>query len=94
MQITHPFHPLRGHEFVVVDERHSRHGDRVWYRAADGSAHTMPRAWTSLAEPDLFASTSAGRAWFRFDDLQRLVALIEEVRALRSAGDVRGGGVK
>ena len=77
-----------------MDERRSRHGDRVWYRADDGSSHTVPRAWTSLAEPDLFASISAGRAWFRFDDLVRLVALIEDVRTKPHAGDVRGGGVR
>ncbi len=94
MRITHPFHPLLGHEFVILDERHNRHGDRVWYRAEDGSAQTVPRGWTSLAEADLFATIAAGRAWFRWDDLRRLVALIEELREGLGPGDAGGGGVK
>jgi hypothetical protein len=94
MRITHPFHPLLGHEFVVLDERRSRHGERVWYCADDGSALTVPRGWTSLAETDLFATIASGPTWFRFDDLLRLVALIGDVRALQSVGDMRGGGVK
>jgi hypothetical protein len=36
VRITHPFHPARGQEFVLVEERRSRHGDRVWYEAEDG----------------------------------------------------------
>jgi hypothetical protein len=34
---------------------------------------------TSLAEPDLFAQTAAGRSWFRVDDLLRLCAQIAEL---------------
>ena len=94
MRITHPFHPLFGREFAVLDERRSRHGERVWYCADDGSARTVPRGWTSLAATDLFATIAAGRAWFRWDDLLRLVRLIAELRAVSRAGDARGGGVK
>jgi hypothetical protein len=32
-------------------------------------------SWTSLAERDLFDQASAGRSWFRPDDLLRLSAL-------------------
>ena len=37
-------------------------------------------AWTSLAEADLLAQASAGRSWFRPDDLVRLGALISELQ--------------
>jgi hypothetical protein len=64
----------------VVDQRHNRHGDRVWYQAADGSVRTMARAWTSLAPLDPFEVISSGRACFRADDLLRLAALLDGVR--------------
>ena len=80
IRITHPFHPLQGREFVLVDERRSRHGDRVWYEGADGSVRTVPKGWTSLAAPDPFEVISAGRSWFRFGDLAGLVALLDDLR--------------
>jgi hypothetical protein len=65
----------------VVDQRRNRHGDRVWYRPADGGVRTVPRAWTSLAALDPFEVTSADRACFRPDDLIRLAALLDGVRS-------------
>ena len=64
----------------MVDKRRSRHGDRVWYKADDGSTCTLPLAWTSLATPHSFELISAGRARFRTDDLVRLAALLDDVR--------------
>ena len=61
----------------MVDQRRNRHGDRVWYQAADGCVRTMSRAWTSLADLDPFEVASVGRACFRPDDLLRLAALID-----------------
>jgi hypothetical protein len=45
-----------------------------------GRLRSMLASWTSLAEQDLFAQTSAGRSWFRVDDLLRLCALIGDIR--------------
>ena len=64
----------------MVDLRRNRHGDRVWYQAADGTVRTVPRAWTSLATRDPFEVIAAGRACFRPDDLLRRAALLNEVR--------------
>ena len=87
MRVEHPFHPLHGREIVVVDKRRSRHGDRVWYEADDGSTHTLPLAWTSLADPHPFELISAGRARFHTEDLLRLAALIDDVRRQESKPD-------
>jgi len=45
---------------------------------AQGRLRSMLVTWTSLAEQDLFAQASAGRSWFRIDDLLRLIALLQE----------------
>jgi hypothetical protein len=84
VRITHPFHPLHGREFLLLDERRNRHGDRVWFQADDGVLRTVPRSWTSLAVADPFEVIAAGRAWFRPEDLAHLVALVS---ALRSPGE-------
>ena len=74
----------------MVDQRRNRHGDRVWYQAADGCVRTMSRAWTSLADLDPFEVASAGRACFRPDDLIRLAALLDGLR--RPDVDAEGAG--
>ena len=69
-----------GREFLLVDERRNRHGDRIWYESDDGSIGTVPRGWTSLAVPDVFEVISAGRSRFRPEDLVLLAALLDDLR--------------
>jgi hypothetical protein len=52
----------------------------VWYQAADGSVHTVPRGWTSLASPDAFEVIAAGRARFRPEDLLHLAVLLDDAQ--------------
>ncbi len=54
--------------------------DRVMYYDAQGRLCSLLASWTSVYEPDLFAQASAGRSWFRTDDLRRLCVLIDELR--------------
>jgi hypothetical protein len=51
------------------------------YFDAHGKLRSILTSWTSLAEPDLFAQTAAGRSWFRVDDLLRLYAQVAELKA-------------
>ena len=39
----------------------------------------IPLSWTDLSTADTFVSLSAGRSWFRFEDLLELGRLIREV---------------
>jgi len=81
-----------GQQFVRVAERSSRHGDRIWYEAGDGSVATVPRAWTDLAAPDPFVALAEGKAHFRPSDLVELANLVAALRggghASRGADDV------
>ena len=86
-RVTHTFHPLHGRELVVVDQRRSKTGDRIWYADADGRVRSLPRAWTSLAAVDPFELISAGRACFRPADLVDLAALIDGLRGLGGRGE-------
>ena len=63
--------------------------DRVLYYNAQGRLCSVLASWTSLALQDAFSLASAGRSWFRVDDLLNLVALLQAKLAI-----ARGHGVK
>jgi Family of unknown function (DUF5372) len=53
--------------------------DRVIYFDAKGRLRSMLTSWTDAGEDDAFMQASAGRSWFRPDDLLRLQALLTEL---------------
>lgn len=53
------------------------------YFDAQGRLRSMLTSWTSLAGADAFSQASAGRSWFRVDDLLKLAALLDECRRQR-----------
>lgn len=49
------------------------------YVDAQGRLRGMLLSWTSLGDKDAFAQASAGRSWWRPDDLLGLAALVSEI---------------
>lgn len=82
VRVTHPFHPLRGREFELVDRRQTWGEDRVYYQDGD-ELKRMPATWTSAAIVDPFVAVSAGRASFRIEDLLSLAELVARERKER-----------
>ncbi len=79
--MTHAFHPLFGREFELVEERVGCNGEaRVQFRDDRNRVQSMPTAWTDVADEDPVVQLAAGRAWFRAEDLLRLVELIQRRR--------------
>ncbi|MCC6507392.1 MAG: Y4bD/Y4pK family protein [Aquimonas sp.] len=76
--VTHPFHPLFGREFALVERRKAWGENRVYYHDEAGDLRRIPAPWTSLATADAFVTTAAGRSSLRLEDLLKLVALIEQ----------------
>ena len=54
--------------------------DRVLYYNKQGRLCSVLASWTNLALQDAFSLASAGRSWFRVDDLLNLVALLQDAR--------------
>ena len=78
--MTHPFHPLFGRELSLVERRvRGTGGERAHFYDNHGRLESVPIAWTNLAAEDPFAVVSAGRAYFRVEDLLRLSALVESL---------------
>jgi len=49
------------------------------YLDAQGRLRAMRLSWTNLGGKDAFAQISAGRSWWRADDLLDLAALVSEI---------------
>lgn len=86
--MTHPFHPLYGGTFEVVDRRRCHH-EYLYLDVGGERVERVPAAWTSLGGVDPFVKMSAGRSLFRVDDLLRLGELVAEI-----TGSVEADGCK
>lgn len=74
--MTHPFHPLRGREYELVEYRHFWSEDRVVYVDETGAPRSLPAHWTSAVAEDPAVVVSAGRSHFRVADLVELAKLV------------------
>lgn len=74
--VTHPFHPLFGREFELLEYRQCWGEERVFYLDQQGDLRSLPAYWTSAAADDPLLVIAVGRSMFRVPDLLELVAMI------------------
>jgi hypothetical protein len=86
--VTHPFHPWRGREFVLLSVRQTWSEDRVFFLDRVGCQHSLPVGWTDADEPEEFVAAAAGRCPFRVADLTALAGLIDGLRGRGSSAAV------
>ena len=86
--VIHPFHPLRGRQFNLIEYCNVWKKRRVQYLSDQGTVSSIPLEWTDAAGVDLFVHYSNGRSVFRFEDLVRLTELVAD---LSSARKKKGG---
>jgi len=78
--ITHPFHPRSGQKFELLGYRRSFGIECVDCQDREGRLTTVPLAWTDAAgSDDPFVVTSAGRSYFRAEDLLQLAELMRRL---------------
>ena len=77
--MTHPFHPLFGREFDLIDHRRCWAEDRLFYMDEEGEIRGLAAQWTSEVADNPFVVVSAGRSHLRVADLVELVKLIRGV---------------
>ena len=78
--MTHPFHPLLGQEFEVVDYGSPWGEARVYFNGPGGGLTQLPAAWTDFVEPDPFVVVAAGRSPLHARALLRLADLVQQLR--------------
>jgi hypothetical protein len=79
-EVIHPHHPLKGQRLKLVTYRHNWSEDRVYFHDRSGRLCSIPAGWTTVVEADPFVTVAAGRCLFRYEDLLKLVDLLEKVR--------------
>jgi hypothetical protein len=78
--VTHPFHPLYGCEFEMIEYRHAWGEERVYFLDSSGHMQRLPASWTDVAGEDPFVVVAAGRSHFRVTELLQLVDLLARHR--------------
>ena len=76
--VTHPYHPLLGKQFELVNYTFCWGEARVYFHDDRDRLCSMPAIWTSVGVVDPFVEVSAGRSPFRVGDLLELQRIIHE----------------
>ena len=83
-EITHPFHPLRGQRFPVLNKRRVSGIDGLILRGTTGGTFYVPREWTDRDDPPAWADLPVGPQVL---DIVKLVALAELLAAVEQPRD-------
>jgi len=71
---------------VLATRKQNWGEDRVMFFDGHGRLRSMLTSWTNLTGEDAFAQVSAGRSWFRIDDLLKLAVLLDQCGECRRPG--------
>jgi hypothetical protein len=55
-RITHPFHPLTGQSFPILQGKRISGIDTLFLRGSDRGTFAVPREWTDQADPSPLAA--------------------------------------
>jgi hypothetical protein len=77
--VIHPFHPLHGKQFNLIEYRNVWKNRCVQFLNDQGIVSSIPLEWTDAEGVDVFVQYSEGRSAFRVEDLVRLVDLIADL---------------
>jgi len=64
----------------LVTFRHNWGEDRVCFYNPEGCLSSIPACWTTVVAEDPFVTVAGGRCFFRYEDLVKLVELVEKLR--------------
>lgn len=85
--VTHPFHPLYGQQFEILNYRHNWGEYRVTFYETPDHVRTLPATWTSLVPSDPSVVLAAGRAAFQMKDLLALTHLLQRIDQAQTEGE-------
>lgn len=77
-EVTHPFHPLCGKKYELIQIRYHWGERRVDYYNEAHEVKSFPVGWTDAEPAEPFVSTSAGRALLHIDSLLKLADIVNE----------------
>ena len=78
VEITHPFHPLRGQRYPVVKSKKLARRDLFSLAVAGRGTLCVPREWTDRADPEAYSSH--GPLLLSYERLVELSEFVEQLR--------------
>jgi hypothetical protein len=82
-EIRHPFHPLRGQRFQVLNARRIAGIDTLLLRELDRGTFSIAREWTDWADPTPYDPLSKSPRRLDPDSLLELAALLERLTTFK-----------
>jgi len=79
-KITHPSHPLRDVELNLEHYTCCWSEDRAFFYDKKGHLNSVPVGWTNLCPADIFIKISAGRSYFKVENLLQIVEIIRSLK--------------
>jgi len=79
VRITHPFHPLKGRQFDLVEHRCIYAESYVYFQDDCGQLREIPSSWTDFVKGDAFVEAAAGRSPLHATCMLELADLVERL---------------
>ena len=80
IQVVHPFSPLNGKRYEVIEHMVTWGEDRVLCIDENGETRLILTSWTDYLPVDPFIQVSNGTADFKYDDLQLLAQFLRAIK--------------
>ena len=80
IKITHPFTPMKGEEYIVIERITAWGEDRIICCDNDGNSRAFLTSWTDYLPEEPFITVSDGKVDFKYDDLQMLAKLVSDLK--------------
>ena len=79
VQITHPFHPLCGKQFDLIEQRYIYTERFLYFYDDHGHLREIPAVWTDFVKEDAYVELAAGRSPLHAAHLLELADLVEHI---------------
>jgi len=79
VRITHPFHPLSGKQFDLVEHRCIFAQSYVYFHDEGGHLREIPAVWTDFVKGDALVEMAGGRSPLHAGCLLELAELVQHL---------------
>jgi len=79
VRITHPFHPLSGKQFELIEHRYIFTESFLYFHDDWGHLREIPAAWTDFAKADPIVEIGAARSRLHAGCLLELAELVQHL---------------
>ena len=76
MEITHPYHPLRGKHFPFLKSRCVRGVECLILQGSESGTFSVPIDWTDRMRPDAYRDANVAPGFLRLEILLQVVEIM------------------